>query len=222
MSQLDVAMAAPHDDESIADHAVVDALAATMKAKLDLRRQSDGVGWETQYSVEHLANLLIDHVPAGNPVDIANFALMIFNLPGGSQALRDAALLSWITRLGHPLAITPSDAQLAAAGAAYRGEDLWTMPAEKQEGVFDDAKHWLRIWQSVLLPPELQKKARQTLPEQEASMFGDNEPPADPVLIRDLTNALQYLRQVAVENGLTLVQLLLHNKRSREAAPHQA
>lgn len=73
------------DDEAVA------AFAAIMKAKLDKSREKGRSGWR-DCSPADLSRMFHDHVAKGDPVDVANFAMMLlFN--GGAilqAATRDA------------------------------------------------------------------------------------------------------------------------------------
>lgn len=62
-----------HDDEA------VDRFAAAMKAKLAAKRADGRGGWDdkTQCSQQFLSDLLRGHVDKGDPVDVANFAMML-------------------------------------------------------------------------------------------------------------------------------------------------
>jgi len=60
-----------------ADDLIVDQLAAAMKAKLKLKRSQGYGGWQTA-STYRLWELLEDHILKGDPVDVANFAAMIY------------------------------------------------------------------------------------------------------------------------------------------------
>lgn len=61
------------------DDEAVDRFAAAMKAKLAKKRDEGRGGWEdkSQCSNEFLTMLLRDHVQKGDPVDVANLAMMI-------------------------------------------------------------------------------------------------------------------------------------------------
>lgn len=61
------------------DEEGVDRFAVAMKEKLAKKRAQGYGGWSDDCTVEHLADLLIDHVPKGDPVDIANFCMMVWN-----------------------------------------------------------------------------------------------------------------------------------------------
>ena len=61
------------------DDIAVERFAARMKAKLAQARREGMAGWDNPLActTEHLAQLLIKHVHKGDPVDIANFAMML-------------------------------------------------------------------------------------------------------------------------------------------------
>lgn len=64
------------------DDIAVDRFAEAMKAKLDKKRDQGRGGWETA-KPEYLSQLLLDHVAKGDPVDVANFCMMLHNLGSG-------------------------------------------------------------------------------------------------------------------------------------------
>ncbi len=66
-----------------ADDAAVDKFADAMKARMAQKRVEGRGGWDdsTQCSVEYLQSLL-ENTPLGKPVDIGNFAMMLFNRAG--------------------------------------------------------------------------------------------------------------------------------------------
>lgn len=63
------------------DDAAIDAFAAAMKAKMKKQREKGYSGWndKEQCSTERLQSLLFSHIGKGDPVDVANFAMMLFN-----------------------------------------------------------------------------------------------------------------------------------------------
>lgn len=72
----------PHPDD-----AAVDRFAAAMKAKLAEKRGEGFGGWNdpSRCPIDYLATLLVEQIqrrPVLDPVDIGNFAMMIFNRPG--------------------------------------------------------------------------------------------------------------------------------------------
>lgn len=73
------------------DDLAVDQFAAAMKAKLARKRVEGYGGWET-CDARHLGRELIKHLPKGDPVDVANFAMMLFHREGGYLALQQAVL----------------------------------------------------------------------------------------------------------------------------------
>lgn len=79
----------------VRDNHGVDQLAVHMKAKLARKRAEGYSGWDdpARCSVHHLARLLLDSLPKGDPVDVANFAMMLFNREGGAHALKLACAL---------------------------------------------------------------------------------------------------------------------------------
>lgn len=58
------------------DDVAVDLFAAKMKEKLEKSRDKGRSGWES-CPIEHLIASLKDHISKGDPVDVANFAMMI-------------------------------------------------------------------------------------------------------------------------------------------------
>lgn len=60
------------------DDLSVDAFASVMKAKLEKKRGRLGDGWRgADCSAERLSRMLREHVEKGDPVDVANFAMML-------------------------------------------------------------------------------------------------------------------------------------------------
>lgn len=61
------------------DDLAVDRFAIAMKAKLAAKRGEGRSGWEdpAQCRTADLARMLLEHVQKGDPVDIANFAMML-------------------------------------------------------------------------------------------------------------------------------------------------
>lgn len=76
------------------DDLAVDRLAVAMKAKLEEKRLQGYEGWDKpdRTSVEFLADALVEHVEKGDPVDVANFAMMLRErgVTGNSAVLRQA------------------------------------------------------------------------------------------------------------------------------------
>lgn len=76
------------------DDAAVDRFAAAMKEKLAQARAKGRGGWDNpaQCSVETLARMLVEHVTKGDPRDIANFAMMLYERGADPQVLAQASM----------------------------------------------------------------------------------------------------------------------------------
>jgi len=63
------------------DDAAVDAFAEAMKAKMAAQRAKGYCGWDDKVDcpTERLQSMLVAHIPKGDPVDVGNFAMMLFN-----------------------------------------------------------------------------------------------------------------------------------------------
>lgn len=73
------AIATPQPAEPVSlhpDDAAVDAFAAEMKAKLAKKRADGRAGWQ-ECTSEYLSGLLREHVEKGDPLDVANLAMML-------------------------------------------------------------------------------------------------------------------------------------------------
>lgn len=75
------------------DDSAVDRFADAMKTKLAASRAKGRGGWDDpeRCSVSSLAQLLVDHVAKGDPVDVANFAMMLHQRGADRDALRAAS-----------------------------------------------------------------------------------------------------------------------------------
>jgi hypothetical protein len=75
---LSQTLPAPGEVEHPDDRAV-DLFAARMKTKLAMAREKGRGGWDdpAQCSVAYLQQLLGEHVAKGDPVDVANFCMML-------------------------------------------------------------------------------------------------------------------------------------------------
>lgn len=64
-----------------ADDIAVEKFAATMKAKLAEKRAQGYGGWDDtdECPADYLRQLLVKHVDKGDPVDVGNFAMMLWN-----------------------------------------------------------------------------------------------------------------------------------------------
>lgn len=76
------------------DDAAVDLFAAAMKKKMAESRAKGRDGWydPEQCPAERLQRMLVDHLAKGDPVDVGNFAMMLFNrdLPTAALAAQTA------------------------------------------------------------------------------------------------------------------------------------
>lgn len=82
-AMLAAAPAAPQAEKH-PDEAAVDRFAAAMKSKLAEKRRQGKSGWDDpRCPTEHLAALLREHVVKGDPLDVGNFAMMLW-CRGGS------------------------------------------------------------------------------------------------------------------------------------------
>lgn len=63
-----------------ADDIAIDAFAAAMKEKMAAGRAKGRAGWNDPAACPNgtLARMLLDHVAKGDPVDVGNFAMMLF------------------------------------------------------------------------------------------------------------------------------------------------
>jgi hypothetical protein len=77
------------------DDKAVDGFAAAMKAKLAVKRTEGRGGWDHPDTPPALlAKMLVDHLAKGDPVDVANFAMMLFHREHGAEALKSVAQAS--------------------------------------------------------------------------------------------------------------------------------
>jgi len=86
------ALAAAPVQAQHSDDAAVDRFATAMKEKLAVSRAKGRGGWDdpAQCTVEKLAAMLCQHVGKGDPVDIANFAMMIHQRGGSAIDVYEA------------------------------------------------------------------------------------------------------------------------------------
>lgn len=68
------------DFQRQADEVGVEVLASAMKQKLHRKRAEGRGGWyDSSCTGEYLSKLLREHVEKGDPVDVANFCMMLYN-----------------------------------------------------------------------------------------------------------------------------------------------
>lgn len=69
--------------ESVAhpDNVAIDRFAAAMKAKMAKQRAKGYGGWDDKADcpASRLQQMLVDHIAKGDPVDVANFTMMLWN-----------------------------------------------------------------------------------------------------------------------------------------------
>lgn len=82
------------------DHLAVSQFAIAMCDKLDAKRAEGRAGWDdpTMCTIESLAQMLVGHITKGDPIDIANFAMMVWHR--GSDA--DGKAATAIQAAAHP------------------------------------------------------------------------------------------------------------------------
>jgi hypothetical protein len=86
---LSTIRAARAQEQAHLDDEAVDRFAAAMKAKLAKKRAEGRGGWEdkNQCSAEFLNRLLNEHVGKGDPVDVGNLAMMLWNRGERTEAI---------------------------------------------------------------------------------------------------------------------------------------
>jgi hypothetical protein len=85
------------------DRIAVDQFAAAMKLKLSRKSKEGKLGWK-EASAEHLSRLLCEHIRKGDPVDVANFAMMLHQ--NGQSITPDCTPLVDVDALIHTLNTT--------------------------------------------------------------------------------------------------------------------
>lgn len=73
--------ATPPEDAAHSDDAAVDHFAVAMKTKMAASRVKGRGGWDDpqQCTAQSLQKMLVEHIEKGDPVDVGNFAMMLFN-----------------------------------------------------------------------------------------------------------------------------------------------
>lgn len=68
-------------DQRHPDDVAVDRFAQAMKDKMAKQRAKGYGGWDDLAScpTSRLQQMLVDHIPKGDPVDVANFAMMLWS-----------------------------------------------------------------------------------------------------------------------------------------------
>ena len=80
------------------DDIAIDTFAQAMKNKMARQREKGFSGWDdkSQCTEEYLAQLLVKSISKGDPVDVANFAMMLFNRGATDLKLTTATLDSYV------------------------------------------------------------------------------------------------------------------------------
>lgn len=153
------------------DHAV-DRFAVAMKAKLAASRAKGRGGWDDpgQCTVEHLARLLVDHVAKGDPVDVANFAMMLHQR-GADRSVLSAATaepkpcttcsgMGYVDGVGDACTKCNGDGDTSERKGEPVGEVLW----EKRFGcaagqLFEPLPIGTKLYTSPQVPEDVQRDA---------------------------------------------------------------
>ncbi len=106
------------------DDIAVDRFAAAMRAKMAASRAKGRGGWDdpAQCTIESLQTMLIEHLAKGDPVDIGNFAMMLFNRaapvaqPGQDER---AAFEAWVVQHCSPLVAKHEVLRRSKDGMSY-------------------------------------------------------------------------------------------------------
>lgn len=69
----------PHKDDI-----AIDKFAAAMKMKMAKQRKKDWFGWDT-CTIDRLQSLLAGHMVKGDPIDVGNYCMMLFNRGAGTK-----------------------------------------------------------------------------------------------------------------------------------------
>lgn len=90
-TQLETDQTSAQDHGQHADDAIVDAFAAAMKAKLAKQRAKGYSDWQDKEKCPEgrLQQMLVDHIPKGDAVDVANFALFLWHRGESTAAQRN-------------------------------------------------------------------------------------------------------------------------------------
>lgn len=81
-----------------ADDIAIDTFAQAMKNKMARMRERGRSGWDdkSQCTEESLAQMLVKEISKGDPVDVANFAMMLFNRGAPNLTLTSAMLDAYV------------------------------------------------------------------------------------------------------------------------------
>lgn len=81
-----------------ADDTAIDIFAQAMKNKMARMRERGRSGWDSksECTEESLADMLVKELSKGDPVDVANFAMMLFTRGASDLTLSEAMLKSYV------------------------------------------------------------------------------------------------------------------------------
>lgn len=108
------------------DDIAVDEFASAMKAKLALKRADGRGGWDNpeECHLEFLVSLLHGHIQKGDPVDVGNIAMMLWNrgVRGNSDVLHSTQA-SRLAEADRRRAAIPED--FAGEVGKHKGREFW-------------------------------------------------------------------------------------------------
>lgn len=141
--------------ECHSDDVAIDEFAAAMKAKMAQKRAEGRGGWDDpgECSIFELAQMLVEHLPKGDPVDIANFAMMLFHRENGTEAIQITALAAFIVRCvnSHEAMKKALAWALPLAETAmenHRYERIKNGHNGDIKGTYKSGQTWVGIWQN--------------------------------------------------------------------------
>lgn len=115
------------------DDAAVDRFAAAMKAKLAEKRAEGRGGWDDpeQCSTTYLATLLRSHVEKGDPLDVGNFAMMLWHRGGATNEAVDPGIPDLRLTEAQITAAAKELCQCHAEGRGADPDDEWKAYCEQ-------------------------------------------------------------------------------------------
>jgi hypothetical protein len=129
-----------------ADDVAVDRFAEAMKAKMAASRAKGRGGWESTEVCPpgSLQLMMLEHIAKGDPVDVGNFAMMIFNRGETTAAAQPVAVAVPDGYVIVP--VEPTDAMCEAA------DKIW-----RQIGIIDPTMH---VWDAMLAASQQAKEVQ--------------------------------------------------------------
>lgn len=156
---MDRASAEFIDNQGVAD------FAEAMRRKLEKKREEGRGGWHDpdQCPLDALAVMLLDHLEKGDPVDIGNFAMMLYNRGDGADgqpSVLGATFRQWLDHQLKARDIVASNLQAALDKAAGRIAELEGI-AGRLEGERNEARRALEKERELLRKElEAEREAR--------------------------------------------------------------